>query len=81
MKTLEKLEKFQLENSKLENVVGGQGGPAQPSFDLGMQTTGAGEEQINDWPAPRETTCCTYTSDMWDGSNPSTMLRFGTTYS
>lgn len=80
MKNLEKLEDFQLQNEQLQAVVG-QGGPLEPSFELGYVTTGAGQEQLNDWPAPGQTTCINYTSDMWDGSDHRTMKRFGETYS
>ncbi|MFC0428780.1 hypothetical protein [Chryseobacterium scophthalmum] len=80
MKNLEKLEDFQLQNDQLNTIVG-QGGPLEPSFETGSVTTGAGQEQLNDWPAPGQTTCVNYTGDIWDGSDPRTMLRLGETYS
>ncbi|MDR6920664.1 MULTISPECIES: hypothetical protein [Chryseobacterium] len=63
MKNLEKLESFQLENEKLLNVFGGEGGPAKPSFDLGVTSTGGGETSEQNWPSPGYCTTIKYTSD------------------
>lgn len=62
-KSLQKLGSFKLQNEKLSTVLGGQGGPAQPSFDLGFQATGAGEMCYNGQ-------CLSYSSDAFypDGS-------------
>lgn len=69
MKTLEKLENFKLGNVKLEKIVGGN-----------QNTTGGGSYVEYNWPRQGVNTCVTYTSDVWDGSNPRTMLRLGCSY-
>lgn len=63
-KSLEKLASFQLKNEKLVTVLGGEGGPAKPSFDLGVQATGAGEMCTDGGQ------CLSYSSDVFyaDGS-------------
>lgn len=43
MKNLEKLDKFQLENEKLVNVFGGQGGPATSFLQADIQQTAGGQ--------------------------------------
>lgn len=55
-KSLEKLTSFELKNKKLATVLGGQGGPAKPSLDFGVQATGAGEVCTNGQ-------CLSYSSD------------------
>lgn len=68
MKKLEKIDKFQIKNQKLQNVLGGEGGPAQSflSIDSG-QVTGAGEycQDIN---GDGKSECIAYTSDMYFGN-------------
>lgn len=60
MKKLEKLEKFQLINKKLETVLGGQGAPVKSFLKLDNGTqTGAGEGCIINGQ------CSTYTSDVF----------------
>ena len=64
LKSVENLEQFQLGNEKMTHVFGGA-------------TTGAGEYEMKDYPSPGYNTCISYTSDMWDGQDSRTMLRFG----
>ena len=68
MKNLEKLENFKLGKKKLQIVVGGS------------ETTGGGSYVEYNWPRAGVNTCVNYTSDIWDGSNPKTMIRQGCTY-
>lgn len=77
MKNLEKLDNFQLTSEQLQNVKGGDESGKLPS---GGKNTGAGQYQIDNWPSQGVNTCVNYTSDVWDGSNPSTMIRLGETY-
>ena len=68
MKKLEKLASFQLQNEKLESILGGQGGPAKPGFSVG-EPTGGGERCIGLGPN-HEYQCIAYSSDtkFGDGS-------------
>ncbi|SDQ09888.1 hypothetical protein SAMN05421664_0470 [Chryseobacterium soldanellicola] len=63
MKKLEKLVSFQLENEKLVNVFGGQGGPAKPSLGLDPSVTGGGEVELPSGPGGA-CVCTGYTSDL-----------------
>ncbi|RQO42616.1 hypothetical protein DBR39_01715 [Chryseobacterium sp. KBW03] len=64
-KSLEKLGSFQLQNEKLSTVLGGQGGPALPSFALGVEptVTGGGEVELPSGPGGA-CVCTGYTSDL-----------------
>ena len=81
MKKLEKLESFQLQNEKLVTVFGGEGGPVRSFLAGNVETTGGGSNQLNNYPSTGTCTCEEYTSDVWDGKDPRTMLYLGTTYS
>ena len=80
MKKLKKLVSCQLQNEKLATVFGGEGGPARNYLASNIQTTGGGSNQLNDYPSAGACTCEVYTSDVWDGKDPRTMLYLGTTY-
>ncbi|MFP3596368.1 hypothetical protein [Chryseobacterium sp. SIMBA_029] len=67
-KTLEKLENFQLQNKKLDVILGGQGAPVKSFANIGSPT-GGGERCVGLGPNG-EYQCVAYSSDtqFGDGS-------------
>lgn len=60
MKKLEKLEIFKLQNEKLNNIFGGKGGPASPTFGIEGNPTGAGSVPVD---IGGQCVCMSYSGD------------------
>ncbi|KFF14448.1 hypothetical protein IW15_03170 [Chryseobacterium soli] len=60
-KTLEKLENFQLQNKKLDVILGGQGAPVKSFLAIDPVTTGGGEYEFL---GPKGYECHAFTSDL-----------------